>query len=75
MDRSEFTAYAIGFVSASVCSSLPIEETTERLNAEHPTGISSRWQLSDEPTFSGGEPNPCACNRWPDTHKHYLFEC
>jgi hypothetical protein len=59
---------------ASVCSSLSIEETTARLNVKHPTGIASQWQLSGD-KFKGGQENPCPCDKAPDTHKHYLFEC
>jgi hypothetical protein len=71
---STFTTYSVGLVSASVCTDLPIEEATERLNDEHPTGIDSRWQPSDEPTFSGGQPQPCPCNIDPSL-THYLFYC
>jgi len=70
----DFKAYSIGMVAASVCSSLSIEETTSRLNTEHPTGINSQWRLSKD-NFLGGESNPCICPDYPTTHKHYLFEC
>lgn len=69
-----FEAYSVGLVCVSVCSDLPIEEVTERLNLEHPTGIDSRWALSEDKTFSGGEPMPCPCNEDP-SRTHYLFNC
>lgn len=70
----EFVIYSEGIVCASVCSSLPIEEVKARM-AAHFTGTSSQWTLSEDPTFKGGEPNPCPCNEHPETHKHYLFNC
>jgi hypothetical protein len=73
-ENPDFTAYAVGFVFASVCTSLTDAEATERLNLVHPTGISSRWSIADEP-FRTGEPNGCPCNDRPDTHRHILFAC
>lgn len=72
---SEFVAYSVGIVSASVCSSLGVKETARRLNQEHPTGIDSAWSQSPDETFRTGEPNPCPCEDSPTTHKHYLFSC
>ena len=72
---AEFAPYAIGIAAASVCSSLSLEETGRRLNDESPTGIPSPWQPSGDAEFRSGEPNPCPCERNPETHKHYLFEC
>jgi hypothetical protein len=71
----DFTAYRVGLCLASVCSSLTVEETTERLNISNPTGIDSKWSLSGDETFRNGMSNPCACHDYPDTHKHYLFCC
>lgn len=71
---SEFTIYAIGICSASVCSSLPAEEVKKRMSAE-PTGVSSPWQLAEDDAFADGTPMPCLCNEMPETHKHYLFHC
>lgn len=71
----DFDVYAIGLCAASVCSSLPPEEIVTRINNEYPTGIDSKWAMSDDPTFRGGEPNPCPCDSGPETHKHYLMEC
>lgn len=71
---SEFEAYNVGIVNASVCTSLPLKEATKRLNEEHPTGISSQWSKSESKTFSGGEPNPCKCKDNPK-NKHWLFSC
>ncbi|MCU1492208.1 MAG: hypothetical protein JWM85_3613 [Acidimicrobiaceae bacterium] len=70
----EFEAYSVGLVCASVCTSLSLEEATERLNKECPTGIRSQWQPAEDKTFSGGQPNPCDCKDHPG-NKHYLFNC
>lgn len=72
---SDFTAYAVGLCSASVCTSLPDEAATARLNGEHPTGIASCWQIADEKTFADGSPHPQPCHDNPGTHRHLLFHC
>lgn len=71
----KFEVYSIGMVYASVCTSLSDKEATKRLNAEHPTGISSQWAVSKSATFRDGRPNPCPCEQHPETHRHILFEC
>ena len=71
----DFDIYSLGLVNASVCSSLPVDVVCERLNAEHPTGIKSRWVLADDKQFRDGKPMPCPCEQNPGTHKHYLFHC
>ena len=72
---SEIEFYSIGLCCMSVCFSLPVDDVIERANSEHPTGISSRWYLSDDKTFKTGQTNPCSCERNPETHKHYLLNC
>lgn len=72
--RYEFYIYKVGLCYASVCSSLPIEEVKRRMaNDTFPTGVGP-WTYTGE-AFCTGEPNPCPCNEYPDTHKHYLFSC
>lgn len=72
---NDFTAYSVGLMTASVCTSLPIGKATKRLNIEHPTGTDTEWKLSDDKTFAGDRPNPGPCERKPETHVHYLFNC
>ena len=72
-EGEDFTVYREGLFSASVCSSLPQSEVLERM-AARPCGTTAGWMLSDNPTFSGGEPNPCPCDQNPATHRHYLFD-
>ncbi len=71
MDK--FDVYGVGLVCASVCSNLGLEETTKRLNQEHPTGISHGWEFSKN-KFRDGSDNPHICERDTDC-RHYLFNC
>lgn len=71
-ERYDFTVYSEGIVYASVCSSLPLKETLERLRRKHPSAVEP-WVLADEP-FRAGQENPCPCENHPATHKHYLLE-
>lgn len=71
-----FTVYAIGPVSASVCTDLSNEEATAEMNRLHPTGVSSSWQISEDEFFRGGEVrNGGPCNTHPDERRHILFIC
>lgn len=70
----DFAAYAVGLCSASVCTSLPDSQATDRLNGTHPTGIASAWEIANEP-FANGDANPRPCSNRPDTHRHLLFHC
>jgi hypothetical protein len=74
-DPADFVMYSIGFVHASVCSNLPPEEVVARANHEHHPGTMNGWTLSADTHFHGGAPNPCPCDRHPETHKHYLLDC
>ena len=56
-------------LGCQVCSSLSIEETTKRLNAEHPCGTEHGWVLTDRP-----ESNPVPCAHYPTTHTHYVYD-
>lgn len=51
-----------------------VEEVQCRFNLECPTGITSTWRLK-EGRFKMGEPNPCPCDIYPATHRHFLFSC
>ena len=78
--QEEFVAYSVGICAASVCTSLSIEEATERLNREKPTGIESQWTKSEDEYFNGVDKegqkakNGCDCPDYPG-NKHYLFNC
>ena len=71
-EGDDFTVYGEGLLYASVCSSLPPEEVKRRMGTR-PSGTRGGWQLSENKTFRGGQPNPCPCDDHPQTHKHYLF--
>jgi len=75
-DNKVFEVYSLGLCYMSVCSSLQPNEIVRRANQEHPTGISSDWEISENKTFADGTtPMPCPCENNPETHKHYLLEC
>lgn len=67
---------AIGPITCSVCAPADLStEDVERLtNEKHPTGISSKWSISEAKTFATGEPNPCPCEKG-STRKHWLLSC
>jgi hypothetical protein len=69
-----FFMYRYGLSHCSVCTTLSDEDATDRLNTDNSTGISSPWAISEDKTFSGGEPHPCPC---PDVKgaRHVLFVC
>lgn len=69
-----FQTYSVGIVCAGVCTDMDVEEATNQLNQEHPTGIASRWELSKDKTFKSGEPMPCPCEQ-NESFTHYLFNC
>lgn len=71
----DVTIYKWGLHHLSVCSSLSPEETVERVNSMHITGIMAKWQMSEDKKFATGETNPCPCENHPETHKHYLLKC
>ena len=73
---SDVTVYTVGIVCLSACApkDMPSDKVAEEVNAQRPTGIESPWASSDDATFSGGEPMPCACNGDPE-RLHWLLNC
>lgn len=76
MKRDNLTIYSMGLCCASICASkeLTREEIEDGLNLAAPTGITSQWAISDDPTFADGQPNPCQCEADPD-RQHWLANC
>ena len=66
-ERDDFQRLQEMLLSVQVCTSLPDEEATARMNLT-PSGTSGGWQLSEEL-----KPVPCAAH--PDTHRHLIFDC
>lgn len=75
--------YAVGLVSASVCTNGTPEQAIAYMDDRHPTGLSHGWSLSDG-VFIGSdeqgntferESNTIPCDQSPDTHTHYLLQC
>ena len=74
-ENEELEIYSNGFVHCSICTNIEnIEEIERQVNMKNPTGIGSRWKISEEPTFRSGQPNPCVCEQ-KSTHRHYLMVC
>ena len=73
---SDFNVYIWGLVHVSICGPKgAADEQVERAaNRLHPTGLEHGWKLSKDPTFSGGQPNPCECDQDPD-RRHWLLDC
>jgi len=45
-----------------------------QVNADHPTGIDSRWQLNEADHFADGNTNPCPCEQ-DGERQHWLLSC
>lgn len=73
-EDERLVVYTEGLCFASVCSDLAVEEVAQRMKTRI-SGTTHGWGFSKNETFKDGEPNPCPCNRKPNTHKHFLFEC
>jgi hypothetical protein len=67
--------YGHGLVCASVCaeSSLTKEQIESEVNKQIPTGIDSRWRVSEE-RFRTGEPNGFPCSDGGG-RAHWLLTC
>lgn len=75
--RGEVVAYRVGLVHLSACAPTDLceAEVEEEINYQHPTGISSRWKISDdEALFASGAANGCPCEIDP-TRRHWLLSC
>ena len=63
----DFYILHIGLCDAVICTSLPIEEATEKFNTQSPTGLSSRW------SFDGKEKNKVSCPDGQGKTHYHLF--
>lgn len=64
----DFEILHVDLIYAVICTRLPIDEATERLNIASPTGIHSQWK------FDGKKSNKSPC---PDGQNktHYRLFC
>ena len=67
------TVISSGLVFLSACTDDDDDTATEAVNAQVPTGISSRWTIHDGP-FHDDSPNPSPCELEPG-RRHILFSC
>lgn len=67
--------YTVGLVYASCCAPADMEPAAvaAEVNAQHPTGIDSRWTIEAE-TFASGAPNPSPCHD-DAARRHWLLSC
>lgn len=72
-DKVHVYTWGLCHLSACVPKGMSREVIEGSVNTSHPTGISSRWRVADEP-FKTGEPNPCQCGDDPG-RQHFLFVC
>jgi hypothetical protein len=77
MEPGRVYVYGTGLIYTSACApaDMPPGDIEIAVNTQHPTGISSRWAMSDDETFSTGEPNPAPCDQDPEGRHHYLLNC
>lgn len=77
MAEEKIIIYSQGIIAMSICAdnSVSVKEIEVFANTENPTGIDSKWKLSEDKTFKSGESNPCKCDKFPNTRKHYLLNC
>lgn len=68
--------YREGPIACSVCAPtmIPVEQVADAVNQINPTGIESRWTISDDDHFADGTPHPGPCNLSAD-RSHYLLHC
>jgi len=66
--KVDFQIMHVGLIDAVICTSLPIEGATARLNREYPTGISSKW------AYDGKKKNRAPCSD-EQGKMHYRLFC
>lgn len=68
--------YAVGVCMLSACAAIEIDRdvVVKAANATETTGLDHGWAIADE-NFATGEPNPCPCNNFPTTRRHWLLSC
>lgn len=71
----EIIIYARGLVCCSVCCPLELskEEIEKYVNSQNPTGIESKWTISQN-DFIDGSKNPHQCET-TSKKLHYLLNC
>lgn len=72
---AKVVVYSSGICMASVCAEkgMTPQQVEDEVNIVNPTGISSRWRISDD-AFREGADNPHPCDKEPD-RLHYLLSC
>lgn len=68
--------YSQGTCCMSICApkGATIKDIEIFANQYSPTGIASKWKISEDKTFARGEPMPCVCS-YNENKMHYLLNC
>jgi type IV pilus biogenesis protein CpaD/CtpE len=77
MEKVEIARAGVLSMIACATKDATKEEIEEYVNTQHPTGISSKWTITDEPFNKGSlieTPNPGQCELYHD-RLHYLLVC
>ena len=71
--------YSHGMFHLSICTNITDRvEIVRRVNEDTPAGTMEsglKWEISEEPTFKGGQPNPTICDEGREDFMHYLMVC
>ena len=75
-DEDTVFCLAWGLCACSVCAPAAMQrDAVERaVNLQNPTGISSRWHISEDTHFATGETNPSPCQDVAN-RTHWLLSC
>lgn len=75
-ERAAVLFIAVGLLSCSVCvpEEWEPEEVARQTNIANLCGTKNGWMISDDKTFAGGQPMPCACEQVPG-RRHWFLEC
>lgn len=73
---NEVWVYAAGIITCSVCApgGMDRDVIERQVNHKVPTGIPSKWRITDETHFRTGETMPGDCPDAPG-RKHWLLHC
>lgn len=73
-DRVHIYSYGLCYASACAPAEMGGGDVAEAVNAQMPTGIGSRWNISSDAAFKSGQSNPCECEH-DKTRRHWLLDC
>lgn len=72
--RTQIIGEGLFYLTACAPIEMTGDDVEREVRSQAIAGTSRGWRLSDDETFSGGQPNPCVCDQDP-SRKHWLFDC